>query len=258
MRPPTQRKIENTTSAFSRRGRARPGVAFAFLNALVLIALTAVSAIGRNWPAAALSGTALLLFVVYAIVSQRGYRRLSSTLAQSTIDWSAAMPDEQRQHLNIEVRELSRVLETGPEQISDLQSAYVVAEDLALRQIQHEEGVPLLRHVSVAGIPFDAVYSKDGHLVCCEVSFLVAPELRADRTDSMIRKISSVARSLEAGASGARLMIILVTQLAEDDERALRSALNKRMFAETPVDIDIRLLDFEALQRIYVTDHVNS
>ena len=46
------------------------------------------------------------------------------------------------------------------EQLGDLQSAYIVAEDLALRQIQQEENIPLMRHVSVGGVPFDAVMIK--------------------------------------------------------------------------------------------------
>jgi hypothetical protein len=51
-----------------------------------------------------------------------------------------------------------------------------------------------------------------------------------------------------------KLMMILITQLNPEDETRLRAGLGKRRFSSTPVDIDIRLLDFEALQRIYVTD----
>jgi hypothetical protein len=48
--------------------------------------------------------------------------------------------------------------------------------------------------------------------------------------------------------------MVLVTQLTPEDEDVLKSVLNSKRFADTPVDIDIRLLDFESLQRIYVTD----
>jgi len=48
--------------------------------------------------------------------------------------------------------------------------------------------------------------------------------------------------------------VILVTQLNFEDEERLRKSLNTKRFSGTPVDVDIRLLDFEALQRIYVTD----
>jgi hypothetical protein len=55
-------------------------------------------------------------------------------------------------------------------------------------------------------------------------------------------------------AMNVRLMVILVTQLTFEDEQRLRKSLGTKRFAGTPVDVDIRLLDFEALQRIYVTD----
>jgi len=166
------------------------------------------------------------------------------------------LPEVQRQNLNLEVLELSRILETGTEQLSDLQSAYIVAEDLALRQIQQEEKIPLLRHVSVCGAPFNAVMVKDDILVCGEVSFLISPDLRQDRIDSMLRKIDQVKKGLELAKIEMRpkLMMILITQLNPEDETRLRAGLGKRRFSSTPVDIDIRLLDFEALQRIYVTD----
>ena len=45
-------------------------------------------------------------------------------------------------------------------------------------------------------------------------------------------------------------MLVLITQLAADDEAQLRGMLNKRIFTDTPVDIDIRLLDFEELQEV--------
>ena len=65
--------------------------------------------------------------------------------------------------------------------------------------------------------------------------------------------MATVKKSLTRGLE-ARLMLVIVTQLTPEDEDALRSVLKTKRFSETPVDIDVRLLDFEALQRIYVTD----
>ena len=45
--------------------------------------------------------------------------------------------------------------------------------------------------------------------------------------------------------------MVLVTQLDERDVTELRSSIGKKIFPETPVDIDIRLRDFEELQKIY-------
>jgi hypothetical protein len=49
-------------------------------------------------------------------------------------------------------------------------------------------------------------------------------------------------------------MLVLITQLAADDESQLGSMLNKQKFAETSTDVEIRLLDFEELQRVFITD----
>jgi hypothetical protein len=51
-----------------------------------------------------------------------------------------------------------------------------------------------------------------------------------------------------------RLMLVVVTQLSADEEDQLRAILTTRRFTDTPVDIDIRLLDFEMLQKVYVSD----
>ena len=51
-----------------------------------------------------------------------------------------------------------------------------------------------------------------------------------------------------------RLMVIVVTQMPEADVPKLRATLSTKRFSSTPVDIDIRLMDFEGLQRVYVTE----
>lgn len=209
-----------------------------------------------TWPYTAIFGVAIAAIAIFGYLNFSQSRNAKAERDQKRIEWDTSLPEVQRQSLNLEVFELSRILEVEPEQLSDLQSAYIVAEDLGLRQIQQEEGVPLMRHVSIAGVPFDAVLVKNDLVACIDVSFLVAPELRQDRIDAMLRKIAAVKNSLgqHDTVMKTRLMMVLITQLTPEDEELLRSMLNTRRFSETPVDIDIRLLDFEALQRIYVTD----
>ena len=198
----------------------------------------------------------LLVVAVFAIKNILQSRKLLAVSDQKRIDWETALPEVQRQNLNIEVFELSKILEVESGQISDLQSAYIVAEDLALRQIQQEENVPLMRHVTLGTAPFDAVLVKDDVISCIEVAFLVAPDMRQEKVEAIMLKIALVKKTFaEMGIRmKIRLMLVLVTQLTPEDEDQLRSVLSSKRFAETPVDIDIRLLDFESLQRIYVTD----
>lgn len=250
------KQFDNTIGRFAHTASASSVlIAAAALGVLLFLGL-GLTLSARDWPIAAVFGASIVGLVLFAWIAYARASRHASESDGKPIEWDAALPEIQRQNLNIEVTALSRILEVESGAISDLQSAYIVAEDLALRQIQQEEQVPLMRHVSVGGVPFDALFTKNSVLNCAEVAFLVSPELRQERVDSMMRKIAMVKKAFaEAGsASSIRLTLILITQLTEEDLSALRSTLGTARFSETPVDIDIRLLDFEALQRLYVTD----
>ena len=248
--------IETSLETFARR---EPTVAPVVLSAIVLSCLIiglifAIAA--NNCLSIGVLSVSLFVMAVFAVNTYIQFRRHAAAADQLRVDWETAMPEIQRQNLNLEVFELSKILEVESGQISDLQSAYIVAEDLALRQIQQEENVPLMRHVTLGKAPFDAVLVKDDVISCIEVAFLVAPDLRQERVEAMMRKISLVKATFSERQirMTVRLMMVLITQLTPEDEDALRSVLNSKRFADTPVDIDIRLLDFESLQRIYVTD----
>lgn len=162
----------------------------------------------------------------------------------------------QRQQLSISVDSLARTLGVGAESLPDLQSAFIVAEDLALRQIQAQEKCPIQRHVTVAGIAFDAVYIDRRTLVCVEVVFLVSPEISDERIAAVLKKAATVSRAARKAGTGldVRVMLLIITQLTPEDAQKLRSGLSTSRFSGTPVDIDIRFMDFEALQRIFVCE----
>lgn len=227
----------------------------ATVGVVLMIGLTA-ALVSSIWTFAVLFLISLAGFGVLAFLSFSRARKLAAEKDARLIDWESVLPEIQRENMNLEVAELKRILEVDSEHISDLQSAYIVAEDLALRQIQQEETVPLMRHVSVCKVPFDAVLIKQDVIMCAEVSFLVSPDIRQERVDAMMRKIASVKKSIDDMKIGisARLMMVLITQLTQEDGERLRSVLNTKRFSTTPVDIEIRMLDFEALQKIYVTD----
>ena len=248
--------LDNTFVRFSQHQSAPAMIGLSVAVGILLAVGLVMGVFLRAWPFVAVFGLSLIGLSIYSFLSLRTTRRFAAARDESRIDWESALPEIQRESLNIEVVELSRILEVSTEQISDLQSSYIVAEDLALRQIQQEEQVPLLRHVSLGDVPFDAVLVKQEMIICAEVSFLVGPELRQERIDSMMRKMARVKNIIEQMnvAMQTRLMVVLVTQLNVEDEERLRKSLNTKRFSGTPVDVDIRLLDFEALQRIYVTD----
>ena len=228
----------------------------ASIGALVLLAAASVIAfLTGTW---AIAVTVLLAFGSTAsalLLSWKASRINQAASDRTKLEWRSAMPEIQRQDLNIEVIQLSKVLDVSSDQIADLHSAYIVAEDLALRQIQQEEGSLLLRHVTVGNVPFTGVLVKRNYIACLETSFVVSPELRQDRIDAIIRKIAAVKSAVQKQELklDVRLMLVLITQLSHEHELQLRKIVKER-FADTPVTSDIRFLDFETLQRIYVTD----
>jgi hypothetical protein len=250
------KKTDNTLARFESN---RPGIPLMVVGGILVLLLMsgAVYAIQLAvWTLAAVFASAFLLLCAFLLLSYGRERSRAAAGDRRAIKWDAALPEVQRQSVNLEVRELVRLLDVGPEQLTDLLSAYIVAEDLALRQIQQEEKQPLLRHVELGGIPFDAILVEQDLITCIEVAFLVVPDVRQDKIESMLKKITLYKQNLAELKSRLRLrlMLVLVTQLTQDEEERLKGMLSTRRFSDTPVDIDIRMLDFEVLQRVYVSE----
>lgn len=223
---------------------------------VVLIAGVAVSATSGYTTAAIIFLAATFLLIIAVLLDMAKTRRLEAVDDRKFIRWDAAMPEIQRQNVNVEVLELARLLGVGGDQLTDLLSAYIVAEDLALRQIQQEENLPLMRHVQIGGAHFDAIMVDQDLVTCIEATFLVTPDMRQEKIEAMLKKVTQAKKNLAEQKSRLRLrlMIVLVTQLSAEEEENLRGMLVTRRFTDTPVDIDIRLLDFEMLQRVYVSE----
>ena len=179
-------------------------------------------------------------------------KRLANGEKAKSLAWNIELPTIQQAKLKTEVIGLAKTLEISQEQLGDLLSAYIVAEDLALRQIQQEARIPILRHVQIGQVPFDGILVKQDLITCIEVTFLVAPIVTQEKINQYLSKITTAKKALkDLKIDGKmRLLLVLVTQLDQRGEAELRSSLVKK-FADTTVDVDIRLLDFESLQKIY-------
>ena len=250
------KEFDNSLERFARPAASAAYYVAAAAAVALVVAVLVASIVSRNWLLAGFAALATVAVLGWLSAGARRHRKVVADKAAGWIAWEPAQPELQRQTLNVAVGEISRILKVQPEAVGELQTAFVVGEDLALRQIQQEENVPLMRHIAVGGVPFDAAFTKDEILVCCEVCFLVSPELGQDRVAAMMRKIGTVKRSIAEMNIGleVRLMVVLVTQMAAADVEKLRGTLSTKRFSSTPVDIDIRLMDFEGLQRVYVTE----
>ena len=169
--------------------------------------------------------------------------------------WKASSTDSQRRKLNDNLREITVALNNPDVPTNELFSAYIVAEDLALRQIQQESNESLLRHQSVGNADFDAVLFKQDAIVCIEIAFLVSPDVSQVKINEVLKKIGSAKKTFDRLGKDVKikLLLVLVTQLDSKGEAELRTSLVKK-FSATSVDVDIRLFDFAGLQKIYSLD----
>ncbi len=203
----------------------------------------------------------LILLVIFGLsisvwLILRSSRRAVVGKSNKDIEWQVDSPENQKKKLNDEVRGLAEILNISDEQLTDLLSAFVVAEDLALRKIQQDERKPLFRHIRVKNVGFDAVLLSNNTLNFIEVTFLVAPDLPQKKINSIADKVSTAKMFFGENYPDSKLKfsLVLVTQLDQEDGAKLRSTLNKERFSSIPVDIDINFYDFEELQKVYAME----
>ncbi len=185
----------------------------------------------------------------------RHHRKLTVSAKDEDFSWQLTGSEEQKNKLNAEVIELAATLGMSKTQIGDLRSAYIVAKDLALRQVELEAETPLLRHIRIGEADFDALIVDHDVVTCIDTTFLAIPEMTQERIGSVLQKTEYAIQKLQTVRPGTKLKLLLaiVTQLNTEDESKMRALLIEK-FALTPVDVDIRLMDFEGLQRVFAAD----
>ncbi len=195
----------------------------------------------------AAAGTAVLVWLF-----ARHTRTVAAAGLDGTIEWRTTAAEKQKRKLNAEVRELASNLGVDGGQLADLRAAYIVAEDLALRRVQNESGRPLTRKVSFGAADFDGVFTQGETVVCVSVQFLVRPAIPQEKINRLLREAAIAKEAVGEVRKGSRvsLLLLLVTQLDAADETKLRSTITD-FFKATPVNVDIRWMDFQKLQRLY-------
>lgn len=245
--------MENSLDRFAPRQTSFALPLFAAV-AVLMIAGLAVSLATGAITAAGIIAAAIVGFTALTYYAVREHRAVIAQNARGWIDLGLELPESQRQNIDIGVTAIARVLKSSNASQSDLRTAFIVGEDLALRQLQQDEGVSVMRHVTILGMPFDLAFAKGDVLVCGEVSFLVSPEMSQERLVAMLKKIAAVKKSLDAMNIGmtVRQMFVIVTQMSAEEVARLRASLGTARFSSTITDVDIRLYDFDDLQQTFV------
>lgn len=199
----------------------------------------------------------LILFPIFGLLLSiwlilRHFRKLSVSERDSEIPWQIMTPQRQQIKLNSEVDDLARLLGIPETQMSDLRSAYIVAEDLALRSIEQEAETSLKRHISLERTDFDAILISDDVIKCVEVTFAITSDISQDKITYMLKRADLFKKILAKLRPNTKiiLMLVMVTQLEKADEAELRANVAQK-FGQTPVDVEIRWFDFETLQRTF-------
>lgn len=199
----------------------------------------------------------LILFPVFGLFLSiwlilRHFRKLAVSERDDEIPWQIMSPEKQQRKLNSEVDDLARLLGIPEAQMSDLRSAYIVAEDLALRSIEQEAELSLKRHVSLEKTDFDAILINEDVIKCVEVTFAIISDISQEKINLMLKRADLFKRNLAKIRPQTKiiLMLVLVTQLEKADELELRTNVAGK-FGKTPVDVEIRWFDFETLQRTF-------
>jgi hypothetical protein len=240
-----------------------------YVAAGIVLALANQSLVGnQKWPLVVF----MAVFPLFALgtfawlVSKHHTKLYAGTPSIVEMSLNTLTPDQQRRKLNAEVSSiLSAVALSGDVKKKtnadvasrgDVRTAFIVAEDLALRQLELEYGETFMRHAALEGVPFDGVWVNNDKIAGIEVKFLDVPLLPQESVDSLLDKAEYAAARLKRTRPDASFAFVLalVTQLNSEEQTKLRMGLENK-FALTPVKkIELKMFDFDNLQNTFTAD----
>ena len=150
-------------------------------------------------------------------------------------------PEEQRQRARIELEDAT--LAQPPEPLPhgavaplDPSSQYLLVEDLALRALQADLGVPLNRQISAGpDAGFDAAFARDGKLNIVEVKYFQGA-VTPDKLRTALERIAVAVQRVHW--KNVRIILVLVYKRAENvsaNEERVQEAI-----ANAPLPVDVR------------------
>lgn len=236
-----------------------------FLVIGLVVLITLILSVGFGLSSASLSEfqrgifIAFLIFfpicgtVISILLLLNHYRRIAVGKQDGGMPWKVSSPEIQQRKLNSEIHDIARILSIEEEQFNDLRSAYIVAEDLALRHIEQQENLWLKRHISLEDITFDAVLLNNDTIKFVEVTFAVSPKVSQELLNNIFLKAASIKKLLNTLRPNSNIILELtvVTQLDSKDKEELKKSLYKELSKNSPVSVEIDFLDFEELQSTF-------
>lgn len=159
---------------------------------------------------------------------------LSDLVPQDPVSQLRKIVEETQETLEVEAQDNS---DTSKKETSALSTArYFQAEDLALRALQAEYGIPIKRQVTGGhDHGFDGIFELGGVKHIVEVKY-IAGTGNKHRFRDAIQRLTSAAH--EYGWSNSKIILVLVFERAERSENA--KAMLEPAFANNPVPVSVR------------------
>src|SRR5687767_3313134 len=97
------RQLDNSLVRFARHERSSSLAGLSVTIGICLATGLIMAIFLRTWPFVAVFGISLLGLLIFAYLSSRNTRKLIAAQDEARIEWESALPEIQRQSLNLEV-----------------------------------------------------------------------------------------------------------------------------------------------------------
>jgi predicted RecB family endonuclease len=173
-----------------------------------------------------------------------------------------AEPIEQRQRLEEKIKAVAEdieqpqkgpsgaieVKEGAPPDISSTRQAYVLAEDLAFREIEGEFCISVRRHVTMGrGRELDGVFHRKGELVVVEIMYTRGPSKQ--RIPAI--QIERLKDLVDVARLPASFLLAIVTDGLDRVQRESEAVRFQETANEAKLHLYVRVYDFETLKKKY-------
>ncbi len=164
----------------------------------------------------------------------------------------AQTPVEQKQHIDAEVEEIQSETNQDTSERLDVSETiavrhdYILAEELAFREIEGEFGVPVLRNVALGTAEINGVLNYKGKRTAIEIKFRRRPSWKR----LIGQTIDRFDRILESHGSIPVILAIVTEGLTE--ERRKRAISEARVLSQkSSRPLKLKLYDFGELKKKY-------
>jgi hypothetical protein len=139
--------------------------------------------------------------------------------------------------------------------LQEMCTTYLLASDLALRQLGLEHPHTLRRYVAVEDTPFDSAIVEYDRLFAVELKLLPTGDLRPEILHSLLDRAENTARRLQRTAPRKTftLLLILVVATTAEEREQLREDMLGRLGA-AKVDVDLVIYDYNELHRNFARE----